>query len=59
MKRKPYVSPKIEVIQIEPEGIVLGSPGDPSSLIPIDDDENGSIDRKPRSRRDWEDYEAF
>ncbi len=58
MKRKPYVSPEIEIVQIEPEGVILGSPGESPHSIQLDDDDRGSIDRKPRGR-DWENYEAF
>ncbi len=58
MKRKPYVSPEIEIVQIEPEGVILGSPGESPHSIQRDDDDRGSIDRKPRGR-DWENYEAF
>jgi len=58
MKRKPYVSPEIEIVQIEPEGVILGSPGESPHSIQLDDDDQGSVDRKPRGR-DWENYEAF
>lgn len=58
MKRKPYIRPEIEIIPIESEGVILGSPGNSQSSLSFDNDDEGSVDRKPRGR-EWADYEAF
>lgn len=56
--KRPYIRPEIEIFQIEPEGVILGSSGESPYSIPFDDDDQGAVDRKPKGR-DWENYEAF